>query len=426
MADTLAADVPRVIVSFFTNSFKKDVGESQTFTVPKTVTKHGLSDIVNKLLGHSDEGYVPFDFLYNDEFVTVSFDKFLKARPDVNTDDALALEYTPALSMEEGDEVPHEDWVSSISVPFFEQLEDPVVVSGCYDRRVRVWAGSELIAVGDGHKGAVKHVAAVSASGSDGGSRKRKRDVQPLIAVSGSMDGSIKLWKFNNAEGLRVTHTLSHHKDSVSSVGLTKNGDVGCSGSWDKTVSLWKMPTEGTTSTSQIETVELAGHSRPVLATKFSNDGYQVFSSGLDGQLKHWDVTRAAFIATYPGEYATYSIDVSTTDPNLLLTGHSDNRVRLWDIRQKKHTKTFSGHTGWVYSVRWCPEGAVGSHGFVSGAEDAKINLYDLRAQRPLAVHEVHTDGVFSLAFTSKSVVASGSKDTTIKTTTLHARDQKS
>eukprot|EP01064_Diplonema_japonicum_P020124 TRINITY_DN2918_c0_g1_i1.p1 TRINITY_DN2918_c0_g1~~TRINITY_DN2918_c0_g1_i1.p1 ORF type:complete len:427 (+),score=103.78 TRINITY_DN2918_c0_g1_i1:41-1321(+) len=417
--ETLAHNAPTVMVSFFTTTYTKSVPESQTFSVPKTVTKNGLSNLVNKLLGNADEEAIPFDFLYNDEFVSLSLDKFLKKRPEINTDDTLSLEYTPSMSMEEGNEIPHDDWVSSVCAPFYGELDGDVVVTGCYDRRVRLCHGSEVLAVGDGHTGAVKSVAAVKNGLASMGTKRRRRNVPGFTALSGSKDGTVRVWSYDDAKGLKSVRTLKHHSASVDTVSINAAGDLGCSASWDKTVSLFRIPDCMNADITDVQIATMTGHSRPILASSFTKDNRHVFTSGLDGQLKQWDVSRAAFYTTYSGEYATYSLDVNKENQNLIVTGHSDNRARLWDIREKKVIKSFSGHTGWVYSIKWCPEEGNLGTSFVTAAEDSALNYFDVRAVRPLSTHTPHTDGILSLSFTAPTTVASASKDTKVKTTTL-------
>ena len=54
--------------------------------------------------------------------------------------------------------------------------------------------------------------------------------------VSGSDDGTVKIWDVETGEELR---TLSGHSSSVSAVAVF--ADFVVSGSWDKTVKIWKM-----------------------------------------------------------------------------------------------------------------------------------------------------------------------------------------
>ena len=364
------------------------------------------------MLQNSDTDAVPFDFLFNDEyenphnvhhhhhptpsllrFITSGFDKFLKSRPTINTDDTLALEYTPSMSMEEGNEIPHDDWVSCISAPFLGEVDDEdIVVTGCYDRRVRLCVGTETIAIGDGHKGAIKAIAAlpntkIPSIAAPSAGKRRKRNVPAFTAVTAGKDSSVRVWSYSDGEGFKNVRSLtSLHKDAVDAVDLSPNGEFVVSGGWDKSLVLFKLADcfNPALQNEQIQTAIMAGHSRPILSCKFSLDSHTIISSGQDAQCKVWDVSRGGFKQTYSGEYAVNTIDWHHSDPNLFLTGHSDNRARMWDAREKRSVKTFAGHLGWIYSAKWAPQGCIGntsSNLFVTGAEDAAINLFDVRSQ---------------------------------------------
>eukprot|EP01062_Namystynia_karyoxenos_P065847 TRINITY_DN59901_c0_g1_i1.p1 TRINITY_DN59901_c0_g1~~TRINITY_DN59901_c0_g1_i1.p1 ORF type:complete len:429 (+),score=110.66 TRINITY_DN59901_c0_g1_i1:73-1359(+) len=421
MAMNPTASAATVVVRFFTTTYDRDVPD-QTFSVPYTVTPEGLSSLVNKLLENADEDAVPFDFLRDGEFVTTSLDRYIKSH-GISKEEVIELEYTPSLSLEEGNEIPHDDWVSSVACPFFGNAD--AVVTANYDRRVRVCCGAEVLAVGEGHRAAVKEVAAAPAPGAEqGGSRKRPRDVAPLVAVSGSKDGTVRVWQYSAAAGLRCARTIALHTDSVDSVAINQARDLAASASWDKSIRLWRLPDcygDSAAPEGELKTAQLLGHSRAVLRCRFGPLGRSLYSAGMDGQVKEWDVGRAAHNASLVGEYAIYGLDVRESGgAEQIITGHSDNKARLWDTRQQRPAKSFAGHSGWIYDVRWCPPGCPGgAQQFVSASEDGEIHVHDLRAPRHLGSHHTHEDAVLGLCFATHDCVWSASKDTTARSTTL-------
>ena len=72
---------------------------------------------------------------------------------------------------------------------------------------------------------------------------------------------------------------------------------------------------------------------------------------------------------------------------------------------------TLEGHTSWVYSVSFSPDGAT----LASGSEDSTVRLWAVATGEPIATLEGHTDGVNSVSFSPDgATLASGSEDGTI------------
>ena len=83
-----------------------------------------------------------------------------------------------------------------------------------------------------------------------------------------------------------------------------------------------------------------------------------------------------------------------------------DKTIRLWDPkREEAHLKTLVGHTGYVTSLAFGPDGVL-----ASGSDDKTIRLWDpKREEAHLKTLVGHTDCVTSLAFGPDGVLASGS-----------------
>ena len=68
----------------------------------------------------------------------------------------------------------------------------------------------------------------------------------------------------------------------------------------------------------------------------------------------------------------------------MLASGGDDRTVRLWDVATGSNTATLSGHTGWVNSVAFSPDGDM----LASGAWDCFINLWDVSGVTGLALDD--------------------------------------
>ncbi|KAF8290874.1 hypothetical protein DL93DRAFT_2146610, partial [Clavulina sp. PMI_390] len=101
-------------------------------------------------------------------------------------------------------------------------------------------------------------------------------------------------------------------------------------------------------------------------------------------------------------------------DGAILASGSGDQSIRLWDVQtQSAKGEPLTGHTQYVRSVAFSPDGAV----LASGSHDKSIRLWDVQTQsakgEPLTGHKW---SVTSVAFSPNgAVLASGSDDESIR-----------
>ena len=75
----------------------------------------------------------------------------------------------------------------------------------------------------------------------------------------------------------------------------------------------------------------------------------------------------------------------------LLASGSENGTVRLWDANTGRHLRTLTGHTDWVMSVSFSPDGQT----LASGSEDGTVRLWDANTGRHLRTLTGHTDWVY-------------------------------
>ncbi len=143
------------------------------------------------------------------------------------------------------------------------------IVSGSYDKTLRIWDAQTGAPIGEplgGHEYSVRSVAY-----SPDGSR----------IVSGSEDNTLRIWDAQT--GAPIGEPLSGHEDSVWSVAYSPNGSRIVSGSSDNTLRIWDAQTGAPIGEP------LTGHEDGVWSVAFSPNGSRIVSGSEDNTLRLWN-----------------------------------------------------------------------------------------------------------------------------------------
>ena len=184
---------------------------------------------------------------------------------------------------------------------------DGRVVSGSFDGTVKVWdlnSGQEERTL-SGHGGGVSALAVTG----DG------------RVVSGSFDGTVKVWNLNSGQEQRM---LSGHGDRVNAVAMTGDGRV-VSGSFDGTVKVWNLA-------SGQEQRMLSGHGGAVMALAVTGDG-RVVTGSFDGTVTVWDLNSGSCLATVLLDSRHQSLDAKVgADGITLVVGEASGAVSCFRL----------------------------------------------------------------------------------------------
>lgn len=170
----------------------------------------------------------------------------------------------------------------------------------------------------------------------------------------------------------------------------------------------------------------IKAHFQPVTACKFSPNGKYIATCSADATIKIWDALDGHHITTLEGHIQGVS-DISWSPDSLYLASVSDDKtVRVWEISKNTDTsvdyytgmqasrilRIMHGHTHHINTVEFNFKGNL----IVSGSSDENLRIWDVRHSRCLRTLAAHSDPVTAVCFSlDGTIIASASQDGLIR-----------
>ncbi|KAJ1635765.1 WD40-repeat-containing domain protein [Pavlovales sp. CCMP2436] len=443
----------------------KYVVSDEPLELPAKLTRYGLSELVNHLLGQQPP--VPFDFLADGELLRTSLHKFMQLR-SLNGEATLELRYFPLVrEPEKVTEHVHADWISALA----SRRSDGAILTGSYDGVARLFSAVDLanpsdpvhaLCVFDAHPSPLKCVSFVESGANLGSSA----DGTLAVLATGSLDGGLRVWLASGDGRASCVCVCAAHEGSVealSSFSAPGSGVVQlASGSRDGTVCVWdasekvgeyrksldaparkiqvkefvdgkkRRKASAASSEEAAERVApppahlspvsvLRAHSQPVTGVQWAGSETLV-SSSWDGAMHVWDVRTAQRTHTVGGLKAIQSFALSSASESgavqmpaslLAATGHDNGAVQLWDVRAKPSEAAAAkllSHSTWVSALAFSE---TSEFLLLSASHDQTVKMWDIRGKLPLHSLDVHTDKVLAACWggTDGGAIISGGAD---------------
>ncbi|MFM9265156.1 serine/threonine-protein kinase [Tychonema sp. BBK16] len=221
------------------------------------------------------------------------------------------------------------------------------------------------------------------------------------VIVSASDDKTIKLWRVQDAQEIT---TLTGHKNSVHTVAFSPDGEIIASSSHDKTIKLWGMK-DGK------EMGTLIGHNNSVYGVAFSPDGETIASSSWDRTIKLWRVKDGQEIRTLIGHINLVYFVAFSPDGEILASCSWDRTIKIWRVKDGKLIHTLTGHTDCVRCIIFSPNGEL----LASGSHDNTIKIWWVKDWQEVLSITGHSWYVDSVAFSPDGETIASSSNQTIK-----------
>ncbi|MBX7173957.1 MAG: TIR domain-containing protein, partial [Pyrinomonadaceae bacterium] len=142
----------------------------------------------------------------------------------------------------------------------------------------------------------------------------------------------------------------------------------------------------------KIKTVRiLKGHQKAINSDTVSSDGKFIVSGSSDETMRIWDLATGQCLKTLVGHSDSVLAVAVSSDGKFIVSGSSDETVRIWDLATGQCLKTLVGHSDSVWGV------AVSSDGkfIVSGSSDETVRIWDLATGQCLKTLVGHSDSVW-------------------------------
>jgi len=249
--------------------------------------------------------------------------------------------------------------------------------------------------------------------------------------ASSSIDGCIKIWRIDVVEELLSLQVSSKHhylpvqiipwNTSSSPFGehevygcldFSPNGEVLVTSGDDNTIRLWDIE-------SIPPTFILQGHEekrspsaekvRPVNSVAFSKDGKHIISGHSDDMVRVWDAGNGQEVLNLGGYIG--EITSVATDGDIIVFGGSKGIIQIWNVRDKKLVRTLAPRrsiTGIGINVS--------KRLIMSSSEDGIIRVWNIESnEEPLKLIG-HKGAVFSVCFNSQGDrIISGGADKALR-----------
>jgi len=280
--------------------------------------------------------------------------------------------------------VGHSRYVMAVAV-----TRDGWAVSGSADGTLKVWdlVTGRLLRTLAGHEESVRDVAVTP----DG-----------RRAISASFDATLKVW---DVEAGQPVLNLAGHEGAVRAVALTLDGDRAVSGSEDCTLIVWDLETGDVVH-------RLAGHRRAIWDVAVTDDGRWAVSVADDGQLIVWDLGSGGSVYTEAVAKRGLRAVALVPGTHRAIVGAKSGALTIWDVDESQQAGMLAESGSSVFAVAVTPEGQTA----ISATSDKMLHVWDLDTGALAQTLAGHDGRVWDVAITPDGRWAvSAADDATLK-----------
>ncbi|KAF8820877.1 putative Cleavage stimulation factor subunit 1 [Cardiosporidium cionae] len=194
----------------------------------------------------------------------------------------------------------------------------------------------------------------------------------------GTSHPTIRLYDFQSAVCYTSRKLELNHTNSINTIRCSADGSIVASASDDGTIKFWDA-----ISFKCINTIENAHRCYPVKSIQWSHSGHYILSSGLDGQMRIWDIRRGQEVLVIgSGRQADISHCSASFlfDESLILyaskCAHANQDILMYNSFSGNLLSTLKSHH---FNEMSALETVPGEVAFATASRDSRCCLFDIK-----------------------------------------------
>jgi len=286
------------------------------------------------------------------------------------------------------------------------EYQDNILVSGSTDRSVRIWDmdDGKCLHVFQGHTSTVRCLQIVQPVKT--GTTLDGKDIMTpphRLIITGSRDSSCRIWRLpthgergifqaspslTESDNPYFIKALLGHTHSVRAIAA--HADTLVSGSYDGTVRVWKI--------SSGETVHrLTGHSTKVYSVVLDHERQRCISGSMDTVVKVWSTETGECLFNLNGHQSL--VGLLDLRDDILVSAAADFTLKVWDPETGKNHHTLRAHTGAI--TCFAHDGTK----VISGSERT-LKMWDIQTGEYVKDLLMDLRGVWQVRFDERRCIA--------------------